>query len=122
MGSWLADKQESYGDIQIYMWTVPANVAGQWRLERDGRQFTVDIAQEFQEIRGNATFGRTTVPLRQARLKGDEIDFAIDLGHERPVLFRGRVNEGVIEPRGAAGDNEHKWRAIRVAMPKPPGN
>jgi hypothetical protein len=37
-------------------------------------------------------------------------------------LFRGRVNEGVIEPRGAAGDTEHKWRAIRVAMPKPPGN
>jgi SAM-dependent methyltransferase len=122
MGSWLAEKQESYGDIQIYMWTVPANVAGQWRIERDGRQFTVEITQEFQEIRGNATFGRTTAPLRQARLKGAEIDFAIDLGHERPVLFRGRVNEGVIEPRGAAGDTEHKWRAIRVAMPKPPGN
>lgn len=122
MGSWLADKQESYGDIQIYMWTVPANVAGQWRFEHGGARFTVELTQRFQEIKGNATFGRNTVPIRQAGLKGDEIDFAVDLGHERPIWFRGRVNEGTIEPRGAAGGNEQKWRATRIALPKNPAN
>jgi hypothetical protein len=34
-------------------------------------------------------------------------------------VFRGRVTKGTIEPRGAPGDTEHNWRAVRVAMPKP---
>jgi SAM-dependent methyltransferase len=114
MGAWLADKHEALGSAEIYYWVVPASVGGTWQLEDDRREFTVSIKQEFQEISGTAQVGRMTLPLRQARLKGDEIDFAIDIGDERPMLYRGRVTDGTIVPRGAAGDTERKWRASRT--------
>jgi SAM-dependent methyltransferase len=114
MGAWLADKHEALGSAEIYFWVVPASVGGTWRFEDDKREFTVSIKQEFQEISGTAQVGRLTLPLRQARLKGDEIDFAIDIGDERPMLYRGRVSDGTIVPRGAAGDTERKWRASRT--------
>lgn len=117
MGSWLADKQESYGDIEIYMWYVPAPVAGTWRLQDGRSEVVLTLEQEFQEIRGTAEVGRQRVPLRQARLKGDEIDFAIDLGDEQPMLYRGRVAGDQIEPRKAAGDKPRPWRAVRVSAP-----
>jgi SAM-dependent methyltransferase len=114
MGAWLADKHESLGNVELYMWFVPAPVGGTWRVEDDKREFTISIQQEFQEISSTATIGRLSLPLRQARLRGNEIDFAIDTGDERPILFRGRVTEGTMVPRGAPGDNGRKWRANRT--------
>jgi ubiquinone/menaquinone biosynthesis C-methylase UbiE len=119
MGSWLADKHESYGDIQIYMWYVPASVAGTWIVKDGGKAITLLIEQQYQEIKGTAKIGRNTVPLRQTKLKGGEIDFAVDLDDEKPLLFRGRVSGGTIVPRGAPGDTERNWQARRTtpAMP-----
>jgi hypothetical protein len=114
MGGWLADRHETFGSAEIYFWVVPASVGGTWSVEDDKREFTVTITQEFQEIGGTAQIGRLTLPLRQARLRGDEIDFAIDIGDERPMLYRGRVSGGTIVPRGAAGDAGRKWRATRT--------
>jgi SAM-dependent methyltransferase len=114
MGGWLADRHETLGSAEIYFWVVPASVGGTWRVEDGKREFTISIQQEFQEIGGTATIGRLSLPLRQPRLRGDEIDFAIDTGDERPIHFRGRVTEGTMVPRGAAGDTGLKWRASRT--------
>jgi hypothetical protein len=119
MGSWLADKQESYGDIQIYMWYVPAAVAGTWIVTQGDKAITLSIEQQYQEISGSAKVGRNAVPLRQAKLKGDEIDFVIDLGDEKPLLFRGKVSNGTMKPRGAPGDSERDWRAKRTTPALP---
>lgn len=119
MGRWLADKQESYGDIHIYMWYVPAQAAGTWEVSDGKRRYTLTIEQEYQEIRGTARVGTQVLPLRQARLRGDEIDFAIDFGTESAVLHRGRISGSTIVPRGAPGDTERKWRATRLTPPVP---
>jgi SAM-dependent methyltransferase len=118
MGAWIADKQESYGDIQIYMWYVPAKVAGTWRFDDGRRTHTLTIEQSFQDISGTVKIGDKNVPLRLAKLRGDEIDFAIDVGDERPLMFRGRINEGVMEPRPAPG-SVPVWRAVRIGAPPP---
>ena len=117
MGAWLADKHESLGNAELYMWVVPAPVSGTWRVHEGRREYTLKIEQEFQEISGTATVGNLTAPLRRARLRGDEIDFAIDLGDESPVVFRGRVTGGVIEPRGVAADSKRDWRGVRTTPP-----
>jgi hypothetical protein len=121
MGGWLADKQENFRGIDLYMWVVPAQVGGQWRMSDGSRDFTLSIEQQYQEIKGTASFGRNTVPLRQATLNGDQIDFAIDFGFEQPTWFRGRVSEGVMEPRGAAGDMGRNWKGNRVSLTPLPG-
>jgi SAM-dependent methyltransferase len=113
MGAWLADKQESFGSADLYMWVVPASVAGTWRVQEGRREYTLKIDQEFQEISGTATVGRLTVPLRRARLRGDEIEFAIDLGNESPIIYRGRVTDGLIEPRDTGANSKRDWRAVR---------
>lgn len=118
MGAWIADKQESYGDIEIYMWWVPAKVAGTWRFNDGRRTHTLIIEQSFQDISGTLKTGDRNVPLRLAKLRGDEIDFAIDLGDERPLMFRGRVSDGIMEPRAAPGSIPG-WRAERIAAPPP---
>jgi SAM-dependent methyltransferase len=115
MGGWLADRHESVRGIDLYLWIVPAQVGGKWDLSDGRNRYTVTIDQEFQEIKGTAATGRVTVPLRQAKLRGDEIDFALDFGHESPIWYRGRVTGDTIVPRDAPGDVGRGWSAARVA-------
>jgi len=117
MGGWLADKHENLGGVDLYLWTVPAQVAGKWDLSDGHSRFTITLEQKFQEIRGTAATGSVTVPLRQARMHGDEIDFVIDLGHDTPIWYRGRVSGETIVPRGALGDTGRNWEAKRIAAP-----
>lgn len=119
MGAWLADKHESYGDIQIYMWYVPASVAGTWAVTDGKDRYRITFTQYFQEIEGSAENGARSVSLRQARLRGTEIDFAINWGDENPRLFRGRVDGDRIVPRGAPSDSGREWNAVRITAPFP---
>ncbi len=116
MGAWLADKHERHGDIEIYMWHVPAAVGGTWRIVEGKQEFLVEIEQEFQEIAGTARRGSRTGRIRQARLRGTEIDFALDFGDENPVLFRGRVDGNTIRPRDPS--EKRDWEANRLAPPR----
>ncbi|HEX5779903.1 MAG TPA: class I SAM-dependent methyltransferase [Xanthobacteraceae bacterium] len=116
MGAWIADKQESYGDIQIYMWYVPARVAGTWRLDDGKRTYMLTIEQSYQDIGGTMKIGDRTLPLRLTKLRGAEIDFAVDLGEERPIVYRGRVSDGIMEPRPSPGAVPG-WRAVRITAP-----
>ena len=110
MGAWLADAQESVRGIDIYLWIVPARVAGRWTLRDDTREVAITISQEFQEIHGTATIGERMSALAQAHLRGDRIEFALDLGGAGPKQFRGRVRGDVIEPDAA---DAARWRATR---------
>jgi SAM-dependent methyltransferase len=114
MGAWIADKHETYGDIHIYMWYVPARVAGTWRFDDGKRTHTLTIEQRYQDISGTLKMGDRTLPLRLARLRGDEIDFSVEVNDERAIIFRGKVSEGVIDPRPAPGAATG-WRAVRVS-------
>jgi SAM-dependent methyltransferase len=116
MGAWVADKHEAYGDIHIYMWYVPARVAGTWRLDDGKGMHTLTIEQRYQDISGTLKMGDRTLPLRLTKLRGDEIDFSVEINDERAMIFRGKVSEGVIEPRPSAG-SATDWRAVRVGPP-----
>jgi len=119
MGAWIADKHETYGDIHIYMWYVPARIAGTWRFDDGRRTHTLTIEQSFQDFSGTVKTGDRTVPLRLTRLRGDEIDFVLDFGDERPLIYRGRIAEGVMEPRASSPGAATGWRAVRVGAPPP---
>jgi precorrin-6B methylase 2 len=109
MGGWHADAQQSVRGIDIYLWIVPARVAGRWILRDEAREIAISIDQQFQEIHGTATVGERVSPLLRTELRGDRIEFAIDLGDAEPKRFRGRVLGDVIEP----DDGGARWLATR---------
>ena len=111
MGEWEADEETLLENRSAYLWIVPANAGGNWKLNwRDpggngGMDATVE--QTFQKIKGTARAGDLRISLRAPQLYGDRIRF--DLMDDKGVLrsFEGRVEgntmRGTTLLRSAAG-------------------
>ncbi len=119
MGAWRPDRTEVFEGRTLHLWVVPAQVAGRWRLATPHGDFTIDIAQTFQEITGSVDAAGTVLPLLDASLWGREIGFSIALSGLGLRRFRGRVDgitmmalaidEGAISPPEIVS----KWQAMR---------
>ena len=94
----------------VYVWIVPAKIAGRWQLKTDtGEQFELALRQQFQTFSGvDARGGKLTNTL----LRGDEIAFALPVPVNRQ--FKGRVTgdsmTGVVE---LGGGKTAGWTATR---------
>jgi SAM-dependent methyltransferase len=106
----------------IYMWVLPADVAGTWELTvpttAGDRRFRVRFAQQYQELSGTASADGRPVTLSAARLVGDSLGFQLSGSHAgRPSIlrFRGRVAgavmTGVVQVGAESTGTE--WRATR---------
>ena len=108
MGDWLPDKTERISGRVVYLWIVPAKVAGNWRVTRDSPHgasaFELTLEQQFQQLDGKAMIDGKAALLRDALVSGDRVGFAIDLG-ERSMRFDGRVVGGHLKGDG--------WKATR---------
>ena len=118
MDDWQADQVDSSEGRTAYMWIVPAKVGGTWRIEvAGGPRYETAFTQQFQNVGGSARTGDKSVPLSNAKLRGDAITFSIEDGGARRD-FTGRVAANRIEGtvKGAGGDA--KWTATRVSDPR----
>ena len=108
MGDWEPDETTKTGASELYLWVVPAKVAGQWRIDvRDGAAFELALEQRYQRVAVRALAGDAPVRVRSARVAGSELRLAFaDAGGER--MLAGRVDGDRIE--GAEGG----WRAVRL--------
>src|SRR5690606_10090134 len=74
------EKREAVGfsSTHIYLWIVPAHVAGRWRLEVIGHQLpapvAVELSQVFQQVRGTALVGTHRTELANVKLRGDALE------------------------------------------------
>jgi SAM-dependent methyltransferase len=104
MGDWRPDERRTIGGTNIFMWVVPAQVAGRWRLTRGGGASELDLTQKYQDVTGTAG----SAPIADGQLRGDRIDFFADLGQGRQ-RFEGQV----------AGDRMrgNGWEAVRLSRP-----
>lgn len=101
----------------VYLWIVPARVAGSWRLQLDGADgeeaLAIEFTQRFQEISGIARRTRGRTLLQSAHLRGAEIRFAVIDETRRPsepLHFFGRVFGDSMEGTTGTG---RRWRAER---------
>jgi precorrin-6B methylase 2 len=112
---WEPDETTWLGRRAAFLWVVPAQVAGGWRLALPGgRSVDVDLEQTYQRFRGRAYVGPDTrAGLRDTRLRGDEIRFAFvdDAGalHEFVGRVDGAAMAGTVAVDGVAG----AWTAAR---------
>jgi hypothetical protein len=144
MGDWLPDERETLsvpekkvgtaGVSYLYLWRVPAPVAGRWQgpipFGAGTATLEFDLDQKFQVLTGQATAvaGRPT-RLQGPTIRGDALAFHLEVGASRQTVrywFRGTVagdeaSGTVVVSDPARGQREHPWRARRIAAAAPKG-
>ena len=92
MGDWPPDATARVGGSHLYMWRVPAQVAGAWRLADGGR---LSLHQHFQAIGGTLTLadGRAET-IADAHLEGAGLRF-VAMGRRWEGVVRSDRIEGV---------------------------
>src|SRR5882672_7913920 len=103
----------------VYLWIVPAKIAGRWQLNVSApseEKYELTLRQNYQDIDGavNGAAGKG-IKLTQSRLAGNDLSFAFPAGGDRH-LFKGRIAgdamEGTVQLAGGKGAG--KWTATRV--------
>jgi len=114
---WWPDATDNIRGRILFSWTIPAKVGGRWQIESGDGNFILDIDQAFQSFRATAQVERQTLPkvveahttqIRDGRINGTEISFAIDMG-VGPRVYRGRVENNTI-----VGIAPQGWKAVRT--------
>ena len=106
IGDWRPDQHRVVNAANIYLWVVPAIVAGRWELTDGGETMLLELDQRFQEASGTLSAGGRSTPLREVAVSGTSLTFTADLpsGSRR---FAGMVGEREMVGEGG-------WRARRL--------
>ncbi len=103
MGDWKPDLAERVGGSRLYLWVIPADVSGAWRL-RDARgERALALDQKFQTFTGALGDGAVF----DGRADGKRVAFTLREG-DREVRYEGRVEGGTI-----VGNEPLAWTATR---------
>lgn len=97
MDDWRPDRTEEIEGSRVFLWIVPAPVAGRWRDAATGATLSID--QRFQDVSGTIESGGRSVPLTDATLEGDRLRFTAALP-QGTLRFEGRAIDDRIEAEG----------------------
>jgi SAM-dependent methyltransferase len=123
MDDWQPDQTENVEGRTAYLWIVPAPVEGSWRWSISGggpKDYELSLRQQYQKVEGLVRLDGRMGQLRDVKLQGDQISFAVDeIAGTSGTLrreFSGRVSgnaiQGVVKLPNSAG--EAKWSATRA--------
>ena len=125
-GDWRPD-QKTYIRKNVFLWIVPANVAGRWQMRLPlapvERLLDLEVTQRYQDVSAHSRLNGVPTQVWEPKLTGDRLSFAIvdttDRENEATLYFEGRARGDVIEGevvRGAGSTRTtHKWQARRAA-------
>ncbi len=108
MGGWQPDETSRAAGASAYLWLVPANLGGRWRLRYPcgGQAVNVPMTvarQVFQFPQGRVQLGSAETSLRDARVSGDRLRFAFTDTGGRLRRFEGRIAGDRIDGRVSGG-------------------
>jgi precorrin-6B methylase 2 len=112
MGEWQPDVQERVDGRDVFLWIVPAKAAGQWTVRDGSRNFTMQVEQSFQELKGSATIDGRSVSVMNAKLNGDQIAFTLEIGG-KPETFQGKVAGDKMDAAAGPVATKRDWSATR---------
>lgn len=120
MGEWEPDVHDltARSSGGILMWIVPAEVAGDWRVELgDEQRFDLNATQRFQKVSLRLAGTDGPLAIRSVRLRGDRLEFAATASGVS-YSFSGRIDgdeiDGVAQVRDGRDVRVHRWHARRV--------
>jgi hypothetical protein len=123
MGDWEPDEVITVSNATGYFWTVPARVAGVWRLSGldEKNLATLTIDQAFQRVAGTLTLQGKTQNVMGARMDGAALHFSFinadGLVKAVKVLLNGNVLTG--EVTGPYGMVDIQPSVVRVEGRRP---
>lgn len=121
MDDWRPDRTVRVGDHKIYLWVIPAQVAGDWVSPQpcppDLQPCTLHLTQQFQQVGGVLRIEGREIPLMNVALSGDRFRFVV-LPRERLWLtFSAQVDgdtmTGYVEIEEATTTYRQPWVARR---------
>ncbi len=110
----------------VFLWVVPARVAGRWRarvpLSDGAHTVDIELSQRFQEVNGLARIDGKVTQIWEVKLRGDRLNFVLvdstDRDNEASLYFEGTVGPRAIEGeiRRGVGNAETRiqWQAAKV--------
>jgi hypothetical protein len=108
----------------LYLWIVPAVVAGDWRVELDydsGRRqlIVLTLDQQYQLLNASAENALGQMKIEPPLLRGNEISFSLTLGANL-YQFTGKVSGEKMEGTAVTPGNNRliPWRANKLPPPK----
>lgn len=105
MGDWSPDEfiESEIGNTRAYLWIVPAQIEGEWEFRETGGEdtFTVRFQQHYQELQATLTSAAPGRTVRDARLRGADID--LTFGDGSPPRLQGKVHADSIQVSGTRG-------------------
>jgi hypothetical protein len=113
MGTWQADSTVVMGERHIYLWHIPATVAGTWVFQVGDSASAiageVQFTQRYQFISGNSRLGGRTDTLTNTWLHADSLRFSANVGGATTVF------SGVVSGASMIGTTQSgtSWRATR---------
>lgn len=115
MDDWEPDETSSMDGRRMFFWRVPATVQGGWKVSiAGGDTLDVNLEQKFQKIEGTVSLGTIQGGLRDARLSGANISFAIVDASGVSRTFTGSVNGASMEGTLRADNGtEGRWSAAK---------
>ena len=118
MEDWEPDEASDVDGRRVYLWVVPASVAGRWAMELSGAggsdKLSLNFDQRYQKIEGVAYLGSTLAGLREPRLSGFRISFAYVDNHGARRDFTGRVTGATMEGSFRTdGGQDGRWSATK---------
>jgi hypothetical protein len=99
-----------------YLWIMPADVSGQWRLTAGGggaKEYALDVKQKYQEVSGTATTGGKATPLASFSVKGEQVSFTLGEGADR-AEFTGKVTGEKASGSAKGRGGSFSWTAVRT--------
>lgn len=103
MDDWEADHYERVDGRAVYMWVVPAQVSGRWKLDTPDGGLELDLTQDFQHVLGTAQgAGGQRWPV-SGKLNGASLELSVGEGADARH-FTGNVQGGslLVSERGAS--------------------
>lgn len=116
MGDWEPDETARIGGRTVYLWIVPAKVQGAWRCAFDGREYRVELSQQYQQVTGEIKAlgaGSPEVRLANAELVGDRLRLTAYLKHDNGTAAM-RL-DGRVEGNRLSGELSVNGRTSPVA-------
>jgi len=96
MGDWRPDRTRRvrgpHRDHRLYLWVVPARVAGVWRMRLGAREGLLNLSQRYQVIAGTLSLDGREQAITDGRVAGDRVAFTAGA-----VVFEGLAAAGAIE-------------------------
>lgn len=99
----------------IHLWIVPAKVGGRWSLQVEGAEtYELTLKQIYQTLSGAAAAGGRAMPVNVGGLRGEEIQFTMNVGAARRQ-FKGAVSGDAMRGTVNLGAGKTaRWTAKRI--------